>query len=228
MLSSRRFYVELNNDRSRWRNQKNSLPHGSVLSPIPFSIYTNDQPLHHGTRNYVYADYLCVTAQYPSFTEVKHTIEKTLDELTNYYRSKKQIASPVKTQVTTFHLKNREEKKTLEVKWNNTDLENTPHPKYLGITLDRTLGYKKHMHNTQWRWPPETTSWRSYQTPNGVATQALLEQQHWRCLTPRLNTHAKFGLDLRMHHRMFEANQCRKTIPARGDGATWYQKRCMC
>ena len=33
MLSSRRFYVELNNDRSRWRNQKNGLPQGSVLSP---------------------------------------------------------------------------------------------------------------------------------------------------------------------------------------------------
>ena len=33
---SRRFYVELNNDRSRWRNQKNGLPHGSVLSPVLF------------------------------------------------------------------------------------------------------------------------------------------------------------------------------------------------
>ena len=38
MLSSRRFHVELNNDRSRWRDQKNSLPQGSVLSPILFNI----------------------------------------------------------------------------------------------------------------------------------------------------------------------------------------------
>ena len=29
MLSSRRFDVELNNDRSRWRNQKYGLPQGS-------------------------------------------------------------------------------------------------------------------------------------------------------------------------------------------------------
>ena len=82
MLSSRRFYVELNNDRSRWRNQKNGLPQGSVLSPILFNIYTNDQPLHDGTRNFVYADDLCVTAQYPPFTEVEHTIGEALDELT--------------------------------------------------------------------------------------------------------------------------------------------------
>ena len=82
MLLSRRFYVELNNDHSRWRNQKNGLPQGSVLSPILFNIYTNNQPLHDGTRNFVYADDLCVTAQYPSFTGVEHTIEKALDELT--------------------------------------------------------------------------------------------------------------------------------------------------
>ena len=32
MLSSVRFYVELNNERSRWRQQKNGLPQESVLS----------------------------------------------------------------------------------------------------------------------------------------------------------------------------------------------------
>ena len=33
LLSNRRFYVELNNERSRRRIQKNGLPQGSVLSP---------------------------------------------------------------------------------------------------------------------------------------------------------------------------------------------------
>ena len=96
MLSSRIFYVKRNNGRSRWRNQKNGLPQSSVLSPILFIIYANDQPLHDGTRTHVYADDLCVRSQYQSFTGVEHTIEEALDELTTYYRSNSLRANPDK------------------------------------------------------------------------------------------------------------------------------------
>ena len=33
--------------------------------------------------------------------------------------------------------------------WNGVDLENTAQPKYLGVTFDRTLRYKQHIHNTK-------------------------------------------------------------------------------
>ena len=149
LLSDRRFYVELNNERSRWRIQKNGLPQGSVLSPTLFNVYTNDQPILDGTRSFIYADDLCVTAQYPTFQEVEQQIEEALGELTHYYRSNSLRANPDKTQVTAFHLRNREAKRSLQVSWNGVDLENTDTPKYLGVTLDRTLSYKTHIHNTK-------------------------------------------------------------------------------
>ena len=54
-------------------------------------------------------------------------------------------ANPDKTQDTAFHLRNREAKRSLTVSWNG--VENTTHPKYLGVTLDRTLSYKQHIQN---------------------------------------------------------------------------------
>ena len=65
--------------------------------PILFNIYTNDQPIRDGTRNFIYADDLCVTAQYSSFTEVKTTIGEALEKLTQYYRSNSLRANPDKT-----------------------------------------------------------------------------------------------------------------------------------
>ena len=149
MLSNRRFYVELNNERSRWRKQKNGLHQGCVLSPILFNIYTNDQPIHDGTRNFIYADDLCVTAQYSSFKGVETTSGDALDDLTQYYRSNSLRANPDKIQVTTFHLRNKEANQSLKLEWNRTAVENTPHQKYLCVTLDRTLSYKERIHNTK-------------------------------------------------------------------------------
>ena len=63
--------------------------------------------------------------------------------ITFLYRSNSLRANPDKTQVTAFHLRNKEAKRSLKVVWNKTE------QKYLGVTLDRTLCYKQHIHNTK-------------------------------------------------------------------------------
>ena len=123
--------------------------HKGVFSPQLFNIYTNDQLVHDGTRSFIHADDLCITTQFPTFSQVESTIEVALGELTEYYRYNSLRADPVKTQVTAFHLRNRESKRLLKVSWNGVDLDNTTHPKYLDMILDRNLSYKQHIQNTK-------------------------------------------------------------------------------
>ena len=149
MLESRRFRVVLNGKKSRWRRQRNGLPQGSVLAPMLFNIYTNDQPIHADTRSFIYADDLCIASQGNDFSNIEVSLTSALSTLTTYYDTNQLRANPSKTQVCAFHLRNREAKRELNVVWNGIRLSNTTTPVYLGIHLERTLCYKTHIEKTK-------------------------------------------------------------------------------
>ena len=137
LLENRRFFVELGEKRSRWRSQRNGLPQRSVLAPLLFNIYTNDQPIHLGTRSFVYADDLAVTAQSTYFAPVEETLTSAgLDGLSECYATNQLRANPPKTQVSLFHLRNRECGKQLNISWNGVKLTHCNLPVYLGVKLD--------------------------------------------------------------------------------------------
>lgn len=57
---------------SEWRIQKNGLPRKSVIAPIIFKFYTNDQPSGKETEHFIYVDDLVVQTQGDKFeTKVK-------------------------------------------------------------------------------------------------------------------------------------------------------------
>ena len=149
MLENRRFFVVLNGKKSRWRRQRNGLPQGSVLAPMLFNIYTNDQPVHADTRSFIYADDLCIASQGNDFSNIEVSLTSALITMTTYYDTNQLRANPSKTQVCAFHLRNREAKRELNVMWNGTRLSNTTTPVYLGVHLDRTRCYKTHIEKTK-------------------------------------------------------------------------------
>ncbi|KAJ8408721.1 hypothetical protein AAFF_G00253560 [Aldrovandia affinis] len=149
LLSNRMFYVTFNNRKSRWFHQTNGLPQGSVLAPLLFNVYTNDQPLPEGCSRFIYADDLAMATQQHNFPEIESTLERGLLDMSAYYLENHLRPNPGKTQICSFHLKNREAKWELDVTWDGIKLKNHQHPVYLGVTLDRTLSYKAHTQKTR-------------------------------------------------------------------------------
>ncbi|KAI8515700.1 hypothetical protein Bbelb_065130 [Branchiostoma belcheri] len=140
LLTNRRFFVELDGKRSRWRAQKNGLPQGSVLAPMLFNIYTNDQPTFNNIRRFIYADDLCLATQAKSFPTIEKRLTDALKILSGYYKSWFLNANPGKTQKAQDCVG-----RGIRIVWEGEELENTPHPVYLGVTLDRTLSFKEHV-----------------------------------------------------------------------------------
>ncbi|KAJ8252757.1 hypothetical protein GJAV_G00205230 [Gymnothorax javanicus] len=98
LLQNRWFFVEVGGKRSRWRRQRNGLPQGSVLAPLLYNIYTNDQPTDDQTERFIYADDLCVTCQGTDFHEIEETLTERLTGLGEYYEENQLRANPGKTQ----------------------------------------------------------------------------------------------------------------------------------
>jgi len=113
-----------------------------VLAPLLYNIYANDQPLDLQTKSFVCADDLCERSQQPTFSAVEANLTNTLNGLHQYFAVNTFKAKPAKTQVCSFRLKNREANRPLNIMWNGQKLKNFKNPKYVGVTLDRSLTLK--------------------------------------------------------------------------------------
>ena len=125
----------------KWSSQE------GVLASLLFKVNTNDQPLSKNTRRFIYADDSATLGQSEIKLEVEEKLTQCLLELSEYYKANTLKANPGKTVSCMFHLNNGKASQALELRLNDVKIEHDAGPKYLGVTLDRTLSFKQHGQN---------------------------------------------------------------------------------
>jgi hypothetical protein len=85
-----------------------------------------------------------VTYQTKTFDECENNLEADIKVLNQFFHRILQ-PNPGKTEMCVFHLNTHAANKQLDVMFNGTSIKHVDHPKYLGVTLDRTLTFKFHL-----------------------------------------------------------------------------------
>lgn len=147
MLSSRNFRVTMGTTVSKQRTLNNGLPQGSVLAPLLFSMYIADMPPTR-SKKFGYADDWALATQNSLIQNSEAILTEDLERLVKYFKQWRLKPNPKKTEVSCFHLNNNMAHTKLKVYIDNQLLTHNYNPKYLGVTLDRTLSFKKHLENT--------------------------------------------------------------------------------
>ena len=146
IISQRNVRVFFVNQASRKRILKNGLPQGSVLAPSFFNVYISDLPPTELLK-FGYADDWTLATQSKTFSHIECTMSRDIGHLNEYFHYWKLRLNAKKTVATCFRLDNTQAARKLKVTLAGEVLVHDFTPTYLGVTLDRSLTYRKHTEN---------------------------------------------------------------------------------
>ena len=145
-LTNIKQYVEIDGKRSSSTNIKTGVPHGSILGPLPFIIYINDLPMSSQLFEFIiYADDTTLSeilkTRYTDI-DILH-IKSELDKISDCSKTNKLSLTVKKMMLFYQHQKKVDIPK---LKINNTKITIVDESDFLGITLDKHLTWKPHIH----------------------------------------------------------------------------------
>ena len=133
-----------NGKQSRLKRLKNGVLQGSVLASLLFNIYVSDLPPI-ASSTFAYADDLALVHICGDWRTLEKTHSQDMATLQTYLQKWRLKFSETKTMSSVFHLTNREAKREFSLELNGKPLQFSDTPKYLGITLDRSFTYRRHL-----------------------------------------------------------------------------------
>ena len=145
-LVGRLIQVNVNSFFSSQISPKAGVPQGSVLSPLLFLIYVNDHPTPHHKQNSL-SQFADDTAQWAFSRNVRiaaKLLQQDLLTLAMWCAKWRIKLNPVKTKVIIFSRSALARKTELNLKLYGEILKIYPQVKFLGITFDSQLNFKKH------------------------------------------------------------------------------------
>ena len=125
-----------------------------------------------GALKFGYVDDWAIACQSHSFKTIETNLTQDVNNLHDLLNKWYLKMNKTKTVSTVFHLDNHHAAQILKILIGNKQLPTEPNPKYFGVSLDRTLTYKKHTEkigqklkarNSILKKLTETT-WRAHQT----------------------------------------------------------------
>lgn len=199
------------------------------MSCILYNLYVHDLPKSKA-RKFLYADDKAYAFQAKNFRRISNTLTNDLRPYSEYCRHWRLLPSAAKTVVSCFHLDNGLAcASPLDVKLDDQPLRYDPEPKYLGVTLDRSLTFKKHLTNVSAKLSTRNniiqklanTSWGADAQCLRISAQGLVYSSGEYCAPAWMNsTHTK-KVDTQLNRTMRIVSGTMKSTPL-----TWLPALC--
>jgi hypothetical protein len=145
LLENRSFKVTYKTISSSLRKFKFGLPQGGVTSPTYYNIYTADIPKHPSCHIGLFADDTAIYSTSPHFQTIYDNLQDYLAELEIFFKRWKIRINGEKTKAMYFTRRRKKELPNKRIKVSGAEIEWSKEIKYLGLILDKTLTFKKHV-----------------------------------------------------------------------------------
>ena len=148
-LSDRQAKVQFANETSRVRPMRQGLPQGSVLSPLLFIFFINNlaEILPEDAQVAMFADDVTLLATHRVKEKAEEQLQHLVDIVSAWSKEWKLNLNADKCEVCFFSSSTKEASWSPKITIDGRVLKHEPHPRLLGVTLDRQLCFNKHVDN---------------------------------------------------------------------------------